>query len=238
MDLHAADGLKYEDGTEVKAEDVAYAISRSFAIEELPDGPTYQLQFFLDGDKYQGPYQEEGPYRGVEVDGSDITIKMSQPFPAMDYYASFPVFTAIPEAKDTKDKYGAHPMATGPYMFEDDLEPGGSLTLVKNPHWDPATDPGRIQSVDRWVFKFGEDTARIENAILVRHRRDSDHSVLRQHQGADLQEDHREGPGPSGHRHLAVHLHVVPRHAQDHRHQRPEGDRLRLPVRGRLEGQR
>ncbi len=37
------DGLKYEDGTDVKAEDVAYAVSRSFAIEELPDGPTYQL---------------------------------------------------------------------------------------------------------------------------------------------------------------------------------------------------
>src|SRR6478735_7998524 len=36
------DGLKYEDGTPVKAEDVAYAIKRSFAIAELPDGPTYQ----------------------------------------------------------------------------------------------------------------------------------------------------------------------------------------------------
>ena len=33
------DGLKYEDGTDVKAEDVAYAISRSFAIEELPGRP-------------------------------------------------------------------------------------------------------------------------------------------------------------------------------------------------------
>ncbi|HEX2551390.1 MAG TPA: ABC transporter substrate-binding protein, partial [Nocardioidaceae bacterium] len=34
------DGLKYEDGTPVKAEDVAYAVKRSFAIAELPDGPT------------------------------------------------------------------------------------------------------------------------------------------------------------------------------------------------------
>ena len=95
------DGLKYEDGTDVKAEDVAYAISRSFAIEELPDGPTYQLQFFLDGDKYQGPYKDKAPYKGVVVDGNDITIKMSRPFPEMDYYASFPVFTGIPKAKDT-----------------------------------------------------------------------------------------------------------------------------------------
>ena len=99
------------------------------------------------------------------MNGNDITIKMSQPFPEMDYYASFPVFTGIPQAKDTKEEYGNHPLATGPYMFED-YKPGSSLTLVKNPNWDPATDPGRIQSVDEWVFKFGEDTAKIENTIL------------------------------------------------------------------------
>jgi len=159
------DGLKYEDGTDVKAEDVAYAVARSFAIEELPDGPTYQLQFFQDGDTYQGPYKDKSPYQGVEVNGNSITIKMSRPFPEMDYYASFPVFTGIPEAKDTKEEYGNHPLATGPYMFEE-YKPGSSLTLVKNPNWDPATDPGRIQSVDKWVFKFGEDQAKAENTIL------------------------------------------------------------------------
>jgi peptide/nickel transport system substrate-binding protein len=159
------EGLKYEDGTDVKPEDVAYAVSRSFAIEELPDGPTYQLQFFLDGDTYKGPYKDKSAYKGVEVNGNDITIKMSRPFPEMDYYASFPVFTGIPQAKDTKEEYGNHPLATGPYMFSD-YKPGSSLTLVKNPNWDPATDPGRIQAVDEWDFKFGEDTAKIENTIL------------------------------------------------------------------------
>ncbi|MDI4659356.1 ABC transporter substrate-binding protein, partial [Xanthobacter autotrophicus] len=58
------DGLKYEDGTDVKAEDIAYAISRSFAIEALPDGPTYPLQFFKDGDTYKGPYTDKTPYKG------------------------------------------------------------------------------------------------------------------------------------------------------------------------------
>jgi len=159
------DGLKYEDGTDVKAEDVAYAVSRSFAIEELPDGPTYQLTFFQDGDTYKGPYKDKSPYKGVTVDGNSITIKMSRPFPEMDYYASFPVFTGIPQAKDTKEEYGNHPLATGPYMFKD-YKPGSSLTLVKNPNWDPATDPGRIQAVDEWDFSFGEDTAKIENTIL------------------------------------------------------------------------
>ena len=159
------DGLKYEDGTDVKAEDVAYAIKRSFAIEELPDGPTYQTTFFLDGDKYKGPFKDKGEYKGVEVNGNDITIKMRRPFSDMDYYASFPAFTAIPEAKDNPESYGQHPLATGPYKFAD-YKAGTSLTLTKNEHWDPNTDPGRIQMVDGWEFKFAQDTAKIENIIL------------------------------------------------------------------------
>ena len=37
--------------------------------------------------------------------------------------------TGIPQAKDTKEEYGNHPLATGPYMFKD-YKPGSSLTLV------------------------------------------------------------------------------------------------------------
>jgi peptide/nickel transport system substrate-binding protein len=159
------EGLKYEDGADVTAEDVAYAIKRSFAIEELPDGPTYQTTFFLDGDKYKGPFSDSADYAGVEVDGQDITIKMRRPFSDMDYYASFPAFTAIPEAKDNPENYGQHPLATGPYKFAD-YKAGSSLTLVKNDHWDPNTDPGRIQAVDGWEFKFAQDTAKLENIII------------------------------------------------------------------------
>jgi peptide/nickel transport system substrate-binding protein len=159
------DGLKYEDGTDVTAEDVAYAIKRSFAIEELPDGPTYQTTFFLDGDKYKGPFQDKGEYAGVETSGNDITIKMRRPFTDMDYYASFPAFTAIPEAKDNPETYGQAPLSTGPYKFAD-YKAGSSLTLVKNDQWDPNTDPGRMQAVDGWEFKFAQDTAKLENIII------------------------------------------------------------------------
>ncbi len=159
------DGLKYEDGTPVKAEDVAYAVKRSFAIAELPDGPTYNTTFFLDGDKYKGPFKDKGAYRGVEVNGNDITIKMRRPFTDMDYYASFPQFTAIPQAKDNPETYGDKPLATGPYKFAD-YKAGTELKLVKNEHWDPTTDPGRIQAVDGWDFKFGQDTAKLENVII------------------------------------------------------------------------
>ncbi len=159
------DGLKYEDGTDVKAEDVAYAVKRSFAIAELPDGPTYNTTFFLDGDTYKGPFSDKSDYKGVVVNGNDITIKMRRPFTDMDYYASFPQFTAIPEAKDNPETYGQHPLATGPYKFSD-YKAGTSLSLVKNENWDPDTDPGRIQAVDGWEFKFAQDTAKLENVII------------------------------------------------------------------------
>ncbi len=158
-------GLKYADGTPVTATDVAYAVKRSFAIAELPDGPTYQTTFFLDGDKYKGPFKDKGAYAGVVVKGNDITIKMRRPFTDMDYYASFPAFTAIPQKKDNPQTYGKDPLATGPYKFAD-YKPGSELKLVKNDQWDPNTDPGRIQAVDGWDFKFGQDTAKLENVII------------------------------------------------------------------------
>ena len=158
-------GLKYEDGSPVEPEDVAYAVKRSFAIEELPEGPTYNLTYFLDGDTYKGPFQDGDDYRGVEVNGMDITIKMARPFAEMDYLASFPQFGAIPQEKDNPETYGNNPLATGPYKFSD-YKPGTSLTLVKNDQWDPATDPGRIQAVDTWQFNFGEDLNRLQNEII------------------------------------------------------------------------
>ncbi|OIJ28679.1 ABC transporter substrate-binding protein [Nocardioides luteus] len=178
------DGIKYEDGTPVTAEDVAYGIKRSFAIETLPDGPTYQLTFFQDGDKYKGPFADTeaelkkldgyepgwyggDDYKGVETDGNKVIIHLAQPFAELDYYASFPVFSPIPKAKD-KDPlaYENHPMATGPYKFKS-YKPGTSLELEKNDQWDADTDPGRIQKVDGFSFKFSQDTAKLENTIAA-----------------------------------------------------------------------
>ena len=56
-------------------------------------------------------------------------------------------------------------MSTGPYKFAD-YKAGSSLTLVKNENWDPNTNPGRIPAVDGWDFKFGQDTANLENVII------------------------------------------------------------------------
>ncbi|MEU8222911.1 ABC transporter substrate-binding protein [Kribbella sp. NPDC048915] len=161
-------GIKYHDGTPVKAEDFAYAIKRSFAHDLYDAGPTYQQQFFLDGETYKGPYGTGGDnYKGVETPNDHtLVIHLAKKFDDLPFYAAFPMFTPIPKAKDTQKNYEQRPMATGPYMVQS-YTPGSQLKLVKNPNWDPNTDPVRHQYVDGWDFKFAQDTLKVQRQVLA-----------------------------------------------------------------------
>ncbi|MGH3424283.1 MAG: ABC transporter substrate-binding protein, partial [Nocardioidaceae bacterium] len=160
-------GLKYETGAPVQATDVAYAIKRSFATDELPGGPTYNKRLYTGGEAYDGPYEDGPDLKGIEVDGRSITIKLRRPFADMPYLASSPQYTAIPAAADNpSEDYGNHPLATGPYKFAG-YHPGSGLTLVRNPYWDPATDTTRHQYVDRWKFRWGAQAAATDKQLLT-----------------------------------------------------------------------
>ena len=146
------DGVRFEDGKTVTAEDVAYGIKRSFDRDTFVDGPTYSNDHFLDGDTYKGLYTGGSGYDGVVVDGDTVTIKMERPFPDMPYWGTFPTMGPIPERGSDPDRYALHPLATGPYKFAEYTR-GKSLTLVRNDQWDPDTDPGRHAYPDRYEFR-------------------------------------------------------------------------------------
>lgn len=159
-------GIKYEDGTDVKVEDLAYAIKRSFAHDIYVNGPTYQMQYFKDGDKYKGPYKDGDNYAGVATQGTDtLIINLARPFADLPFYMTFAMFTPIPKAKDTKQDYKNKPLATGPYAF-DTYTAGTQLKLKKNPNWDPNTDPVRHQYADAWDFKWGGDAVKGQQQVL------------------------------------------------------------------------
>lgn len=160
-------GIKYMDGTPVKAADYAYAIKRSFAHDLYDAGPAYQIDFFKDGKKYKGPYASGDNYAGVETpDEKTLIIHLSQKFDDLPFYAAFPMFTPIPKAKDTKQNYQQKPMTTGPYQV-DSYVPGSQLKLKKNPMWDPNTDPVRYQFPDAWDFKFSQDLLKVQRQVLA-----------------------------------------------------------------------
>jgi peptide/nickel transport system substrate-binding protein len=160
-------GIKYSDGSAVTAKDYAYAIKRSFAHDLYDSGPTYQIQFFKDGDKYKGPYDGDKPYAGVETpDDNTLVIHLAKKFDDMPFYAAFPMFTPIPQKADTQKNYEQKPLATGPYMVQS-YNPGTTLNLVKNPNWDPNSDPVRHQYVDGYNFKFSQDTIKAQRQVLL-----------------------------------------------------------------------
>jgi peptide/nickel transport system substrate-binding protein len=160
-------GIKYSNGQEVQAADFAYAIKRSFAHDLYDAGPTYQIQFFKDGEKYKGPYSSGDNYAGVETpDASTLVIHLAKKFDDLPFYAAFPMFTPIPKASDTKTNYQNHPLSTGPYQVAS-YTPGTELKLSKNPNWDPKTDPVRHQYVDGWDFKFGQDLIKAQRQVLA-----------------------------------------------------------------------
>jgi peptide/nickel transport system substrate-binding protein len=147
------DGVRYENGDEVTAADVAFGIKRSFDRTTFDEGPNSSNAYFLDGDTYQGPYRSGSNYPGVVVDGKTVTIKMDHPFPDMPLWASYPAIGPIPELGSNPITYWRHPLATGPYRIAR-YTPEKSLTLVRNRQWDPDTDPGRHAYPDRYVFDF------------------------------------------------------------------------------------
>ncbi len=163
------DGLKYEDGTPVKAADIKYNVERSFSAD-LAEGAPYAKQY-LDCPGYKGPYVA-GNNGGkgctaIEVpDDKTITFKLNQPVASFEGTASMKTFSPVPQAKDTKTQYDNHPVATGPYKIETYTRKK-QLTLVRNDQWDPKSDPLRTGLPDKIIFKFGDDPATVDQRLFA-----------------------------------------------------------------------
>ncbi|YAL82007.1 ABC transporter substrate-binding protein [Dermacoccaceae bacterium W4C1] len=162
-------GLKYEDGTAIKASDIEYSVKRSFETEKMPGGPTFQLEYLKGGDSYKGPWtQPNAKFPGITSDdeAGTITFNLSKKMQTFPYFASFTMFGPIPKAKDTKTNYQLKWLATGPYKIKT-YNKGSSLTLTKNTNWDADSDPARNQLPDTIQFNFGRDTATTAKSIMA-----------------------------------------------------------------------
>jgi peptide/nickel transport system substrate-binding protein len=153
--FHLKDGLKYEDGSPIVAGDIKYALERTFD-DAIQNGPTYPKDYIEGGDTYGGPWKDPtGDLKGIEVkDSKTLVFHLKKVVCDFNYTATFPEFSPIPKAKDTKDQYANHPVSTGPYKIEK-YDRGKLLTLVRNSNWDAKTDSVRTALPNRWEFDFG-----------------------------------------------------------------------------------
>jgi peptide/nickel transport system substrate-binding protein len=163
-------GVKFEDGTEVKAKDVKYAVARSLDKTTLPNGPTYFNDFLLDVPKGYSVYKDPtmaGVAKAIQTpDDYTIVFNLNQPFSGFDYFAQLPATAPVPQAKDNGAKYQLHPISTGPYKFESH-DPNKGLALIRNDQYDPASDPnsGRKALPDKITVAYNVNGADIDNRL-------------------------------------------------------------------------
>ncbi len=162
-------GLKYEDGTPITSKDVKYAVARSLDKEVLVNGPTY-LNDLLDLQGYQGAFKAKDKGAGLKAvetpDDTTIVFKLKEPFAGFDYIAQLPATAPVPPDKDKGTDYKKKVISSGPYMFKT-YDPGKSMVLVRNPNWDPATDPIRKALPDQIEVALKQNQDDIDNRLLA-----------------------------------------------------------------------
>lgn len=162
-------GVKFEDGTPVTSKDVKYAVERSLDKTTFPNGPTY-FNDLLDVQGYTSPYADPDPgklgLKAIETpDDRTIVFHLRKAFSGFDYLAQTPATVPVPRAKDTGSKYKEHVVSTGPYEFQTN-ELGKRFTMVRNPNWDPATDPNRRPLPDKITVDLNVNADDIDNRLI------------------------------------------------------------------------
>ncbi|WP_178380051.1 ABC transporter substrate-binding protein [Cryptosporangium aurantiacum] len=165
------DGLKYEDGSPITAQDVAYGIARSFS-PDLTEGPKYFQSWLAGSSDYNAKYK--GPYDGgakippnVSVpDDKTIIFNFPSPHADVPFAAAMVTTSPVPEKRDTKTQYDNRPFSSGPYKIET-YRRTQQMTLVRNEHWDPNTDPVRHDYPDKYVIEFTRTDAQASELLLA-----------------------------------------------------------------------
>jgi len=161
-------GVKFDDGSEVTAADVKYAVLRSTDKATFPNGPAYWEGVLDLPSGYKGPYKSPNMNTDSAIetpDKSTIVFHTKEPFAAFDYLAQQPDTMPVPKDKDTGAKYRNSIVSTGPYKFAD-LQPGKGFNLVRNDQWDPATDPNRKALPDRIEVALNVNADDIDNRLI------------------------------------------------------------------------
>ncbi|WP_405777577.1 ABC transporter substrate-binding protein [Streptomyces sp. NBC_00859] len=146
------DGGKWEDGSDVTIEDVRHTFERLFA-SFITYGPRYPQQWLVGGKGYKGPY--DGKHLdSIEISGKTVTFHLNTARTDFNFTLGMRAFSLVPKKHDTKEDYDKKPFSCGPYKI-DKRQIGKSMSISRNPHWDPKTDPIRNAYPDKWQLQFG-----------------------------------------------------------------------------------
>lgn len=165
------EGVRFENGRPITAQDVKYGIERSFASDVIVGGPTYVVDLLDDpANPYPGPYsmEEDDPeLAAVETpDERTIVFRLRAPQPDFPFVMALPSSSPVPAEADTGGGYGNDPVSSGPYAISS-IDPVTGILLERNPQWDPATDDVRTALPDRVVVRTRLNGVERDQALLA-----------------------------------------------------------------------
>ena len=137
-------GLKYSDGSPVKASDFAYTIERALKLN-------WGGKSFFTGYIKGAPAYDAGKAKtisGIKADDATgkITIELTKPYGAFLNVLAFPRPGLVPSGTKKSNLSNDPPPGVGPYEIKN-VVPNRSFDVVRNPEWTDTIDPGRCRRV-------------------------------------------------------------------------------------------
>jgi peptide/nickel transport system substrate-binding protein len=140
-------GLRFSNGTPVKASSFTYAVERAL---KIPWGGSS----FITGNVVGANAYANGKAKtisGITTNDAtgQITIKLTSPYGAFSNVLAFPSFAPVPIGTPFKNEPASPPPGVGPYKITN-IVPNVSYSVVRNPYWTPipGIPSGSVNEVD------------------------------------------------------------------------------------------
>jgi len=162
-DFQLRDGLKFSDGSPLRASDFKASIERILEQDSQGAGLGYTniegAEEFLKS--------KRGGIDGIEADDETgkITIKLVEPRGSFLYELAIPFAGVVPKDTPAKNQTKDPAPGAGRYMFED-VRVGRGYSLVKNPNFSEAlkgtdVDSGKPERIDMTIENEGNSVTQI-----------------------------------------------------------------------------
>jgi peptide/nickel transport system substrate-binding protein len=157
-------GLKYSDGTPIKASDFAATIERDFKVDSPGVG------FFgniVGADTFAKT--KTGHISGITTDDKtgDITIKLNAPQGDFSNILATEFAALVPASAPAKDQSTTPLPSSGPYMIQS-YAPNKKAILVRNPNFDASAFGGNVPAGNPDMMTIdiiGDDTVALQRVI-------------------------------------------------------------------------
>jgi len=125
-------GLRYSDGTRVKASDFRFSIERLFRVNS--PGSTFYTGI-VGAEAFART--KKGGIPGIVADDASgkVVIHLVEPSGVFSYLLALPFAAPLPPATPNEDQTANPPPATGPYVITE-VKPGRGWEYERNPVWE------------------------------------------------------------------------------------------------------